>query len=282
MNTPVTQIRRGVAAEWTRTSGRSFLWTVAVPLAHGLPLLVTFGIAAVAERFATIPGQIQVTSSTTTNSVYWVITLSVSIMTVTAAYAHAGQWGGRTGDLNAFLFPRTWTAALARWIYYGILSAVSTLVLLGLVMSLLPRLFPHVYGSVNIADPAGIRFLWTVPIYAFAACGIGIAAGSLIRTPSAAVAVLLFWVYVAENSISLLPNGYTLQGYAPFLNGVAATGQEMAFLPRFGRTGSLVYFLVVTATLFTIAAILPSLTNITRTITTAVHFKGRLRSAHGS
>ncbi|WP_280370011.1 ABC transporter permease [Nocardia wallacei] len=266
-----THIRRGIAAEWTRTSGRSFLWTAAVPLTYGLPLLVTFGIAAVAERFATIPGQLQVTSSTTTNSVYWVITLSVSIMMVTAAYAHATQWRGRTGDLNAFLFPRTWTAALARWIYYGLLAAASTVVLLVLVMLLLPRLFPHVYGTVNITDPAGLRFLWAVPIYAFAACGIGIAVGSLIRTPSAAVAALLFWVYVAENSISLLPNGYVLQAYAPFLNAVSATGQEMAFLPRFGRTGSLIYFLVVTAALFTATALLPALAARRRTMTTATH-----------
>ena len=264
------QVFRGVAAEWTRTSGRSFLWTVAVPLTYGLPLLVTFGIAAVAERFATIPGQIGVTSSTTTNSVYWVVTLSVSIMMVAAAYAQATQWRGQTGDLNAFLFPRTWTAALARWVFYGLFSAGSTVVLLALVMIALPHWFPHVYGEVNIADAAGIRFLWTVPIYAFAACGIGIAVAALIRAPAAAVAVLLFWAYVGENSMSLLPNGYTLQAYAPFLNGVAATGQEMAFMPRFGRNGSLLYFLGTTAVLFVVAACLPAIATLGRTAAAAL------------
>ncbi|MFD4353661.1 ABC transporter permease [Nocardia sp. NPDC058518] len=248
-----TPLARGIAAEWTRTSGRSFLWTVAVPLTIALPLLITFGIATVAERFAAIPGQLQVTSVSTTNAVYWVITLATGIMMVTAAFAHATQLRGNIRDLNAFLFPRTWTAALARWIFYGAIAAVSTVVLLTLVLTVLPSLFPQVYGQVRIDDPAGLRFLWTVPIYAFAACGIGIAAGSVIRTPPAAIAALLFWVYVGENSISLLPNGYTLQGYAPFLNAVAATGQELAFLPRFGRNGSLAYFLAVTVAIFVIA-----------------------------
>ncbi|RDI55298.1 hypothetical protein [Nocardia mexicana] len=254
----LTRIRRGIGAEMTRTSGRSFLWTAAVPLTFGLPMLVTFGIAAVAERFATIPGQLAVTAVTTTNSVYWVITLSVSVMTVTAAYAHAGQWRGHTHDLSAFLFPRAGTAALARWIYYGAIAAFSTAALSAIVMITLPHLFPHVYGSVDVTDAAGLRFLWTIPIYAFAACGIGIAVGALIRSPAAAVAVLLFWIYVAENSISLLPNGYALQAYAPFLNAVAATGQEIAFLPRFGRTGSLLYFLIVAIALFATAALAPT------------------------
>ncbi|MQY19712.1 ABC transporter permease [Nocardia macrotermitis] len=256
---PITLVRRGIAAEWTRTSGRSFLWTAAVPLTFALPLVITFGIAAVAERLAAVPGQSYVATVTTTNSVYWVMTFSVSIMMVTAAYAHATQWHGQTSDLNAFLFPRSWTVALARWIYYGVIAAISTVVLLVVVMVTLPHQFPHIYGAVHVTDSAGIRFLWTVPTYAFAACGVGIAVGSLIRTPSAAVAVLLFWVYVAENAVNLLPHGYTLQAYAPFLNAVASTGQEVAFVPRFGRTGSLLYFILVAVALFVITAVLPIL-----------------------
>ncbi|MFI9400730.1 ABC transporter permease [Nocardia sp. NPDC052316] len=257
---PATVIGRGIAAEWTRTTGRSFLWIVAVPLTFVLPLVVTFAIAAVAERLAVLPGQSYVATVSTTNSVYWVITLSVSVMMVATAYAHATQWRGQTSDLNAFLFPRSWTVALARWIYYGAITAISTVILLVVVMVTLPHLFPQIYGNVDITDSAGIRFLWTVPSYAFAACGVGVAVGSLIRTPSAAIAVLLFWVYVVEISINLLPHGHTLQAYAPFLNAVAATGQEVAFLPRFGRNGSLLYFILVAVALFVITAVLPILT----------------------
>ncbi|MFB7722544.1 ABC transporter permease [Nocardia sp. NPDC056100] len=254
-----TLVYRGVAAEWTRTTGRGFLWTVAVPLTFVLPLGVTFGIAAVAERLATLPGQRFVAPVSTVNSVYWVMTFSVSVMMVTAAYAHGTQRRGRTGDLGTFLFPRLWTVALARWIYYGAIAAISTLVLLVVVMVTLPHQFPELYGAVDITDSAGIRFLWTVPVYAFAACGVGIAVGSLIRVPSAAVAVLLFWVYVAESAMNLLPHGFTVQAYAPFLNAVAATGQQVAFQPRFGRNGSLLYFILVAVTLFIAAVVLPIL-----------------------
>ncbi|MFF2556006.1 ABC transporter permease [Nocardia sp. NPDC058058] len=256
---PVTLVCRGVAAEWTRTAGRGFLWTVAVPLTFALPLVVTFGIAAVAERLATLPGQRFVAPVSTVNSVYWVMTFSVSVMMVTAAYAHGTQRRGRTSDLSTFLFPRAWTVALARWIYYGVIAAISTLALLVIVMVTLPHQFPELYGAVDITDSAGIRFLWTVPVYAFAACGVGIAAGSLVRAPSAAVAVLLFWVYVAESAMNLLPHGFTVQAYAPFLNAVAATGQQVAFQPRFGRNGSLLYFILVAVTLFLAAVVLPIL-----------------------
>lgn len=253
MSNPLPEIGRGIAAEWTRTSGRSFLWLVAVPLTLALPLVITVGIATVAERFAAIPGQLQVTSVSTTNAVYWVITFATATMMITATYAHATCSRGNLRDLHAFLFPRLWTAALARWLYYGTIAALATLALLAIVLTTLPRLFPLVYGEVRLDDPAGLRFLWTVPVYAFLACGIGIAIGSVIRTPPAAIAVLLGWVFVAENAISLLPNGYTLQAYAPFLNAVAATGQELAFLPRFGRDGSLLYFLAVALGLFVVA-----------------------------
>ncbi|WP_245545730.1 ABC transporter permease [Nocardia higoensis] len=250
-----TQLRRALAAELTRTGGRGFLWMVAVPLAVALPLLITVGIAVVAEQFADSSGPFRVTSVSTANAVYWVITFTSSIMMVTAAYAHASQTRGTLRDLGAFLFPRAWTTALARWIFYGAIAAITTAVLLVLVMLCLPRLFPAIYGGVDIADAAGIRFLWTVPIHAFAACGIGVAAGAAIRTPAAAVAALLFWVYVVENSINLLPNGYTLQSWAPFLNGVAATGQQMAFLPRFGPGGSLIYFCCVAIVAFALSVL---------------------------
>ncbi|QIS09665.1 hypothetical protein [Nocardia arthritidis] len=143
---PVTLIRRGIAAEWTRTAGRSFLWVVAVPLTFALPLVITFVIAAVAERLANLPGQKFVAAVATTNSVYWVITLSVSVMMVATAYAHATQWRGQTSDLNAFLFPRSWTVALGRWIYYGTIAAISTAVLLTVVMVTLPHQFPDSMG----------------------------------------------------------------------------------------------------------------------------------------
>lgn len=246
----MTALARGIAAEWTRTAGRGFLWTVAVPLALALPLIVTVGIAVVAERFARIPGQIGITPVGTGNAVYWVLTFTVSIMMVTTAYAQGARGRGAGRDLELFLFPRVWVAAAARWIHYGVIAACCALVLVVVLLTALPRLFPLVYGEVDLTDAAGLRFLWTVPLYAFAACGVGVAAGTVIRSPSAAVAILLFWVFVAENAISLLPHGYSLQSFAPFLNAVAGTGQELAFLPRFGRDGSLGYFLLITLALF--------------------------------
>ena len=254
MNIVVTHLLRGVRAEFIRTGGRGFLWLVAAPLSFVLPLLVSFGIAYVAERFARIPGQLHVTSVTTGNSVYWVISLSVTVLLITATYAQASAGRGDVGPVAAYLLPRGWVGSVARWICYGIVAAALCFVLLVLLMAALPRLFPLVYGDVALASAAGMRFLWSVPLYAFLACGIGVAVGSVIRMPVVAVALVLFWVLLFENSVALLPNGYEAQGYMPFLNAVAGTGQEIAFMPRWEQNGSLLYFAFVTAVIFVLCA----------------------------
>ncbi|GAC70125.1 hypothetical protein [Gordonia soli] len=242
------QVARGTRAEAVRSGGtRSAILLAAIPCAILLPTAITFGVAAVAERFATIPGEIQVTAATSTNSVYWVITLTTIVIAATATYSHAITLRGRDDDLDRWLFPRACTPILARWLFYGVAGAVCSALLVAATMLLLPALFPAVYGAVDLWSGVGARFVVTVPIYTFLVCGLGIAVAAIVGHPAGAIAVLLFWVYVVENMISLVPNGYALQSYMPFLNGIAGTGQELAFTPPWGVDGGLVYLAVVTA-----------------------------------
>ena len=81
-----------------------------------LPLIVTFGVAMVGERFATISSSISVGEVPTTNSVYWVITFTVITWAVIATYAQAMGERGPVGEIARYLYPRAATAALARWI----------------------------------------------------------------------------------------------------------------------------------------------------------------------
>ena len=248
------QFGRAVRAEIVRVGGpRSPLLYAALPGAIMLPLLVTFAVATVAERFAVLSDDIRVTSVGTENSVYWVITFTVMVWAVIAATAQASATGGPASEVARFLFPRTWTGVGARWLVYGCFAAATSLLLVTVVMLVLPAAFPAVYSGVDIASPAGVRFVLGVPLYAFAACGAGVALGALIGHPVVTAAALFGWVFVVENAIALVPDGYTLQGYMPFLNGQFGTGQQLAFTPPWGPTGALAYLFAVTVGLFALA-----------------------------
>lgn len=252
----VGQIRRGTRAELTRVGGaRSILLYGLIPGAVLLPLVITFGVATVAERFASISGSIQVTSVTTTNSVYWVITFTVMIWAVVAAYAQATAERGALGELARHLYPRRWTGLVSRWIAYGTAAALCSAALVALVMAVLPSFFPKVYSGVDIGSAEGVRFLIAVPVFAVFAVGIGIGLAAIIGHPAGTVVALLGWAYVIENAISLVPDGYTLQQYMPFLNGTFGTGQELAFMPPWGPTGGLLYCGAIALTLVTLGCI---------------------------
>ncbi|CAM3056557.1 ABC transporter permease [Skermania piniformis] len=251
MNARRGQVRRGIRAESVRVGGaRSVLSLGAVPGAILLPLVVTFGVATVAERFASISDRIQVTSVATGNSVYWVITFTVMGWAVVAAYAQATAERGAVADTVRYLYPRAWTGPVARWLYYGGLAAACSAILVGLVLLALPALYPKVYGGVDLFSAVGVRFVGTVPLYAFLAVGLGVGLAAVVGHPAGVVVGLLGWTYLVEQAVGLLPNGYTVQRYMPFLNGIFGTGQELAFLPSWGRTGALVYFGAVAVVVF--------------------------------
>lgn len=248
------QVVRGARAEGVRVAGlRSFLVLGALPAGVLLPLVITLGIAAVAERISRLgSSELSVSAATSSNSVYWIITFSVVVGALTAAYAQATSMRGAARDLDRYLYPRSWTSALSRWLFYGLLTAAVSAVLVAAVMSVLPLAFGNVYGEVELFSPVGARFLITVPVYAFFACGLGAGVAALIGHPAAALATLLFWVFVMEDAVVFLPNGTAVQSFMPFLNGTWGTGQDLVISPPWGADGALVYFGAVAIAVFTI------------------------------
>ena len=83
------------------------------------------------------------------------------------------------------------------------------------------------------------------PVYAWLAVGYGVALGRLLRSPALSIAALTVWALLVENALWLIPGGARLTGWLPFLNGVFATGQDVALFPPWGRDGALVYFAAV-------------------------------------
>ncbi|MFT4200574.1 ABC transporter permease [Gordonia sp. (in: high G+C Gram-positive bacteria)] len=252
----MTTLTRAVATEAVRSGGRrSPWWLVAVPLAVALPLLITYAIAAVSERFATIKTtSITVNAVESNNSVYWVINLGVLILAVGAAHAQSSATRGATADTERYLFGSPSTMIAARSLFYGVISAAVTLALVVVLMTSLPHLFPVVYGNVDLGSPAGLRFCWAVPVLAFCAVSLGTGLAALTNSGLAAIALLLLWAGVVEDAIALIPNGMKVQQFMPFLNGIYGTGQWLALTPPWGPNGALVYFAAIAGT-FVVAGI---------------------------
>ncbi|MEW2478894.1 ABC transporter permease [Mycobacterium sp. NPDC049093] len=234
-------VLRSMRAELIRTGGRGPLWSVLVPAAVVLPTVITFLIAYVAERFARIPGQSYVQQVSTTNAAYWVITVTVVLAALAAAHGQAHEFRYGAHQYVRFALPRASAALAGKWLFYGLLGALVAAAMVVLVLVALPWVSGSVYGQVSLTDPHGVRLLWTVPVYAFFAAGLGLGVGAVIRTPAAAVGVILLWVYVIETAVGYLPGGYSLQRFMPFLNGVFSTGQDIVLNPPWGPDLALAY-----------------------------------------
>ncbi|BBZ34477.1 ABC transporter permease [Mycolicibacterium confluentis] len=246
---------RGVRAEMVRTAGRSRLWTVLVPAAVAMPLVITFAIAAAAEMFARIPGQISVLQVPTSNAAYWVITITTVVVAIAASDGQASESRYRAGEYVRLAMRRQWPALLGRWLFYGVLGAVVAAVTLLAVLLLLPVASPLVYGAVSATDPVALRLLWTVPLLSFFAAGAGVGIGALIPSPLGAAAVILLWVYAVESAAGYLPSGAFLQRFMPVLNGVFATGQDAVLTPPWGQNAALLYVCSLFTAMFLVATI---------------------------
>lgn len=232
--------RISLRAESVRLGGaRGPLVRVAVPLGFALPLAVTFGVAAVAEHVQSAGGILQAQSVDTTNAAYWPIYLGSIV------FAALGAWAQATAGSRALRAAAPWSGLdqLARWCFLGAIAAAATLLSVSLCLLLLPSFFPVLYGQVNFF--AGLRMVALGPVYAWLAVGYGVALGRLLRSPALSIAALTVWALLVENALWLIPGGARLTGWLPFLNGVFATGQDVALFPPWGRDGALVYFAAV-------------------------------------
>ena len=243
---PTRVLWRNICGESVAIGGpRSFLFRVTLPLGILLPVLITLAVAAVSESLNARDGLLGVTAVSTTNSVYWLLWIGVTVFAVSAAYRQAVSEAGPVAETRRYASPRLLISMVARWLVLGGLAAVLLGIATMLTMLALPVFFPGVHSEVDAFTPEGVRFLWALPVYAFGAVGVGLGIGALIPSAPAAVAVLTVWSLLAENTVILLPRGDVLTRFMPFLNGVYGSGQDLALDPAWGRGGALVYLLLV-------------------------------------
>ena len=243
---PARVLWRNITGEAVAIGGpRSFLFRLTLPLGVLLPVIITLVVAAVSESLNSRDGLLGVTAVSTTNSVYWLLWIGVTVFAVSAAYRQAESEAGPVAETRRYAAPRLLTSMVARWLVLGGLAAVLLGIATMLTMLALPVFFPGVHSEVDAFTPEGVRFLWALPVYAFAAVGVGLGIGALTPSAPAAVAVLTVWSLLVENAVILLPRGDVLTQYMPFLNGVYGSGQDLALDPPWGRGGALLYLCLV-------------------------------------
>ena len=231
---------RSLHAELIRTGGSSRLWTVMVPAAAAVPIAITFGIAAVAESFARIPGQLSVLQVSTSNTAYWVITITVVLVAVAAADGQASESRYCTEEYVRLAIFRPWPVLVGGWLFYGVLGAAVAALTLVVVLAVLPIISQRVYGTVSVTDVVALRLLWTIPLLAFFAAGAGVGVGALIRSPLGAVGAILLWAYVFDRPLGTCRAGSLQRFMPPPQRGVCDRAGHV-LRPPWGQDVALVY-----------------------------------------
>lgn len=245
-----TAVMRSARAEWIRTAGAGRLWTVLAPAAVLTPLAISVGIAAVAEAFARIPGQLSVLQVPTSNAGYWVITITLTLVAIAAADGQSSENRYRTAEYIRLAIRSRWSVPVGRWLFYGLLGAALAAVTMVIVLAALPVVSTRVYGTVSVADPVGLRLVWTTTVLGFFAAGAGIGVGALVRSPLGAGAVIVAWTYVVETAAGYLPGGLAAQRFMPALNGGSAAGQDTVLIPPWSPNIALLYVCALCAVAF--------------------------------
>ncbi|MEJ6550041.1 ABC transporter permease [Corynebacterium sp. USCH3] len=186
----------------------------------------------------------------------------VMIILIQGALLVTGEYGNNTAKSNALAVPKRWQLPVAKFIVYGVIAAVVTL-----VSAVLSVLVTRWAAGTQIDDEAILSAIslsaddsWTVilrmVVYALGAVALSIGVAYLLRRTAGAMAVLLLWVLVLEEIPGMIPKADDwVPQYLPFKNiGAAVNLNDLANAP-WGQTGSVIYFAVVCLVIFVIGTV---------------------------
>ena len=232
---------RAVRCEFGKLPPRNPIWTVTIPLAILIPVLINAGIAKAtqADLLKTQGGM------DTNNAAYWIIIFTTFILMLGGVSSACSEFATRSVDSYLAIQPKRWIMPVAKLITFGLIAVVTSEITTFGVMWLLPKVFPDVWGRVDVFSADGIRLLLGLPALALFICMLGIGLSMLVRRAGLVVMLVLLWKFGAEVFVVYVPGdfGLILQRLAPFKNGEIGAGQLATFDTLFGNaTGSLFYF----------------------------------------
>lgn len=219
------------------TSTRSPYWCV------GIVVLLALGLAALLSSGG---GSLPVD-----NAAYFFLyglnQFGVAVLTIMAILGITTEYRFGTIRSSFAATPRRWRVLAAKGAVFGGVGFVVALILT--VIGLLIAQGIWVDG-VDWGTSDTIRQIWGTPVFVACSMLIGIAVGALIRQTAGAVTIMLVWMLLLENLITIIPKvGEHVQPFLPFTNGWRfLSGGAGDF--HWNIYGSLIYFVVFTAVLF--------------------------------
>ncbi|MGW4366532.1 ABC transporter permease [Nocardia takedensis] len=244
-----TPLLRSVRSELAKLSWRSGLWYTIVPLAVLIPLGLNFGIAKAVEASKFDGGG----GMDTDNAAYWIIVFSTFILMSAGVTSLCAEYKDNTVQIAYGIQPRRWLLPVAKLIVFGVISAVTAAVTTVIVLAGFPRVFPDIWGRVELFSAEGLRLWLGIPLLTVLVCALGLGLSALIPKPAVVVTIVLLWKFGLEVFVTFIPGevGMTLQEWSPFKNGELGVGQMATFDSVFGgENGSLLYFAVLCVAVF--------------------------------
>lgn len=254
-----TYLVRAVRSELAKLSWRSSLWYAVVPLAVVIPLGINFGIAKATESNALNGAG----GMDTNNAAYWILVFSSFILMAGGVTSLCAEFKDQTAETAFGIQTRRWLLPVAKLIVFGVIAAVTALLTTFVVLWGFPKLFPEIWGRVDVFSAEGVQLLLGVPLYTLLIAALGLGLSALIPKPGFVVMIVLLWKFGVEVFVTFVPGdlGVTLQQLSPFKNGELGVGQLATIESLFGQNGSLAYFAAICLAIFVIGTLRLSATD---------------------
>ena len=249
-----TFLARSVRAELAKLSVRSPLWYAVIPLAVLIPAVLNFGIAKAAQ-LSKIDGS---GGMDTNNAAYWILVFSTFILMTGAVNSFCAEFRDGTAEIAFAVQPRRWLLPVAKLIVFGAIAGVTAMVTTFGIMWGYHRLFPDVWGRVDVFSYDGVRLWLGTPLLTVLVIALGIGLSALLPRPGLVVMLILLWKFGVEKFVEFLQGdfGILLQRWSPFRNAEIGAGQMVTFDSPFGGAlGSMLYFGAISIGFFVIGMI---------------------------
>lgn len=247
--TPIKYLTSAIRSESAKLSWRSPLWYAIVPAAVLVPIALNGAIAAAAQMNK-LNGS---GGMDTDNAAYWIIVFSTFILMTGPVTSFCNEFGYQTAEIAFAIQPRRWLLPVAKLVVFGAVAAVAAGVTTCVILAGFPRIFPEVWGRVDLFSGAGVQLWLGIPTLTVLVCALGLGLSVLIPRASLVVILVLLWKFGIETFITFVPGdfGLTLQRFSPFKNAELGVGQMSSFQSPFGGApGSLIYFAVIALGVF--------------------------------
>lgn len=253
-----------IQAEWIKIrSTRAVYWTTGLVVVFSVAFAAFMGWATgMAYQLAVDDGNMEIAAvnaeaMNVSSALSGLSVFGVMIIMIQGALLVTGEYGNNTAKSNALAIPKRWQVPVAKFLVYGIIAAVAT-VIAGLLSVLMSRWVAGTQvddagvleGISMSADDAWLVMARMV-IYSLGGVAVAIGVAYLLRRTAGAMAVVLLWPLVLEEVPGMFPRVEEwVPQYMPFNNMIAAVNLNDVANAPWGQTGSIIYFLAICAAVF--------------------------------